>query len=114
MTPQHSLSALLILSLAGLSGCMRAQDTPEELVAACQAEVAAAGTYVYEDGAAVPVVTAVEDGTSAGEAALNACIQRKAASQGLVMSPAGTRSVPACYDGAPTLVGGTTYCIGNY
>ena len=108
----RTLCGVSILALAGLAACERRQVTPAELVAQCQAEVAPIGTYVYEDEATLPTVTAVEDGSEAGAHAFNKCIRQKAAAAGLISDPSTGRG-GFCHDGAATLVGGATYCIGT-
>lgn len=107
------ITGLALAAILGLSGCKLTTASPEALVAQCQAEVAAPGTYVYEDGQAIPEITAVEDGSEEGAAALNACVRQKAIAAGLLASPVTGRKSVACPDGAATLYGGATYCIGT-
>lgn len=106
------LNGAVIVSLLGLAACAPATIKPDALVAQCQAEAAPAGTYQYDEGPAVPVMTAVADGTQAGADAFNACIRNKAVAAGLIANPATARS-NYCPDGAAVLYGGATYCTGT-
>ena len=110
---QRAVLLISVAALVGLAACERRQASPASLVEQCQAEVAPPGTYVYEDEATLPVVTPVEDGTEAGAHAFNACIREKAAQAGLIANPLTGRSNSLCPDGAPTILGGATYCIGT-
>lgn len=108
-----TVTALAMISLLALPGCfVRHSAKPDTIVAQCQAEVAPAGTYQYEEGPSIPVMVAVEDGTEAGEAAFNRCIRQKAISLGLLANPATVKG-GLCPKGAATLYGGSSYCIGT-
>lgn len=104
--------ALAAVALLSISACQM-PVTGDALVAQCQAEVAPAGTYEYVEGAAVPEMVPVEDGTQAGADALNLCIKTKAAQAGLISLTSSGRVGAACPDGAPPIYGGATYCIGT-
>ena len=109
------MSLLAGLGLIGLSSCTRTVMSGDEMVAMCQMEVAPAGTYTYEQGQAIPVMVAVEDGTERGARAFNACIRAKAVDSGIVpLTSANGVTGAICPDGAPTIYGGATYCIANY
>ena len=73
-------------TLVALSGCV---GTSEGLAnkhgAACIFEGTPPGAYAWNDGD--DVVTAADKGTAEGAALLNACIQRKAAAAGEIVSP---------------------------
>ena len=96
-----------------VSGCAPVMPTGEELVAQCQAQAVYPGTYEYEDGDVIPTVVPVEDGSEAGALAFNACIRAKAAEAGMITLGSDGRVGAACPDGAATIYGGATYCIGN-
>lgn len=111
MITTKTVTALAMVSLLALPGCaVRQAVNPDVLVAQCQAEVAPAGTYQYEEGVSLPVMVAVEDGTEAGAAAFNSCIRQKAIALGVLDEPA---KGGLCPKTAATLYGGATYCIGN-
>lgn len=110
-TPTILTACGLTLVLA-LGACSGPRAKPADIVAQCQAEVAPAGTYEYEEGTGLPVIRAVEDGTQAGADSFNACIRQKATAAGLIAGPGARGTNPACHKGAATIVGGATYCIG--
>ena len=101
------------LSLVIVVSCTRVQPTGDQLVAMCQAEVAPAGSYEYDEGEVLPKVRPVADGTEAGADAFNRCIRLKAAEAGMISLSSNGRVSAACPEGAATIYGGATYCIGN-
>jgi len=122
--------------LAALAGC-----TPQrqDVVTSCMFDVSPQGSYTYEAGVAVPVVTPAEGGTPEGAALLNACISGRLAGQGpqgMVASDryvaAGTTTPQAssadilrhrkpynaydqsaCPGGMSGMYGGVSYCTGD-
>lgn len=126
-----------LMMVAGLAACT-SQKRPD-VVTSCMFDVAAPGSYTYEAGVSVPVVTPVEDGTPEGAALLNACISGRLAGQApqrMVASDryaAGNASAPrpssadilrhrkpfnvydqsACPGGMSGMYGGVSYCTGN-
>ncbi|QGX97332.1 hypothetical protein EI983_03170 [Roseovarius faecimaris] len=101
----------LVLTLGACDILMKPK--PADIVAQCKAEVAPPGTYEYEEGPGLPVIRAVEDGTEAGAESFNACIRQKAVAAGLISSPNSRAGNVICPDGAATIYGGATYCIGT-
>jgi len=110
---KRNVKPIALVALITIAACVRTPISGDEMVAQCQAEAAPVGTYEYDEGAAVPVMRAIEDGTASGARKFNACIRAKAASEGLIaMSSSTGRTGAACPNGAATLYGGSTYCIG--
>ncbi|MFK7938318.1 MAG: hypothetical protein AB8B82_02995 [Roseovarius sp.] len=113
MMTTKTVTALAMISLLALPGCfVRHAAKPDTIVAQCQAEVAPAGTYQYEEGPGLPVMVAVQDGTEAGAAAFNTCIRQKGIALGLLANPA-TSKGGYCPKGSAMIYGGSTYCIGT-
>ena len=108
------ITVFTLMSLLGLAACTRNAVRPDNLVSYCKAEVAPGGTYEYDEGAEIPVMRPVGDGTPEGAAAFNACIRDRAVSKGLLADPITGRTSYVCKDGAPIIYGGATYCIGTF
>lgn len=82
MTKTGSLTVVSAFAAAALllSGCVGSVAPDYPLL--CMAEVNPPGGYGYPAGVAVPTVLPEAGGTQAGAAAVNACIQAKAAAAG--------------------------------
>lgn len=61
-----------------LAGCVPSQPAGMDAMLTCMASVNPPGAYDYPAGVQFPTVTPVEDGTTEGAAALNACISQLA------------------------------------
>ena len=96
-----------------VTACVQMMPSGEELVATCQAAVNPTGTYEYDTGLAIPVVTPTGSGTEAGARAMNSCIRAKAEAAGMIaLTSTSGLTGGVCPNDAPTLYGGATYCIG--
>lgn len=130
------LSLLAASGALALAGCTSVRPWAD-FATQCLFENDVPGTYAFDAGMAVPVVTPVEDGTQDGAAILNACIQAKAAEPTSAPPPPVTTVASApvvrkpamseprvrreveirsprpliCPPGAPVLYGGTQYCL---
>ncbi|MCW3782641.1 hypothetical protein [Defluviimonas salinarum] len=77
---RDSRVAFIIL---GATVALTACGSPKaDIATSCLFEVNPPGAYTYPGGVAAPTVTPAEGGTAEGAAAVNACIQRRAAALG--------------------------------
>lgn len=80
LPPMHVPGALALVVLAGCSQ----SAGPPSLAVQCTSELNPPGSYSYQGNEIVPTAIPAENGTAEGAAAMNACIQRKAAEAGII------------------------------
>lgn len=96
---------LRIVAALGATGLLAACAAPDaDFATRCMSRVKPVGQYDYAAGQDIPVVMAGQGGTQAGADAVNACIDRLAAEQGL--KPGMARTMPSGGPAAATVAEG--------